>query len=292
MMSKSEKWKSGFILFYMFLCIIPVILFFLFILCNSFISSDEFIKTYGMIEHGNRISQYAQLSLLPEKFSFEQYIGAFWENSDFWYYFWNSVGISGFIAVGTVVVSTGGAYALSKLHFPGKRLVLLSVILIMMLPYQIMLAPQMMMMDKIGLLNHNASVILPNIFTTFGVYLLYQFMQNIPKECLDAAQMDGAGHIHIFFKIVLPQVKDGISALLILNLIDTWNLVEQPLLFLENQYQYPLSVILSEGETLIENHVFACCVIFVIPILLVFLACKDSLLNGISSSVLNIEVEI
>ena len=286
MRNKGERLKSGLILLYMFLCILPVILFFLFILCNSFLSSDEFLKNYGMIEHGNRISQYAELSLLPEKFSFEQYKGALWENSDFWYYFWNSVRISGLIAAGTVVVSTGGAYALSKLHSPGKRLVLLSVILIMMLPYQIMLAPQMMLMDKIGLLNHSASVILPNIFTTFGVYLLYQFMENIPKECSEAAQMDGAGHILIFFKIILPQIKDGISALLILNLIDTWNLVEQPLLFLENQYQYPLSVILSEGETLIENHVFACCVIFLIPVLLVFLACKDSLLNGISSSVL------
>ncbi|HIW82244.1 MAG TPA: carbohydrate ABC transporter permease [Candidatus Acetatifactor stercoripullorum] len=286
MRNKGERLKSGLILLYMFLCILPVILFFLFILCNSFLSSDEFLKNYGMIEHGKRISQYAELSLLPEKFSFEQYKGALWENSDFWYYFWNSVRISGLIAAGTVVVSTGGAYALSKLHFPGKRLVLLSVILIMMLPYQIMLAPQMMLMDKIGLLNHSASVILPNIFTTFGVYLLYQFMENIPKECSEAAQMDGAGHILIFFKIILPQIKDGISALLILNLIDTWNLVEQPLLFLENQYQYPLSVILSEGETLIENHVFACCVIFLIPVLLVFLACKDSLLNGISSSVL------
>lgn len=286
MRNKGERLKSGLILLYMFLCILPVILFFLFILCNSFLSSDEFLKNYGMIEHGNRISQYAELSLLPEKFSFEQYKGALWENSDFWYYFWNSVRISGLIAAGTVVVSTGGAYALSKLHFPGKRLVLLSVILIMMLPYQIMLAPQMMLMDKIGLLNHSASVILPNIFTTFGVYLLYQFMENIPKECSEAAQMDGAGHILIFFKIILPQIKDGISALLILNLIDTWNIVEQPLLFLENQYQYPLSVILSEGETLIENHVFACCVIFLIPVLLVFLACKDSLLNGISSSVL------
>lgn len=286
MRNKGERLKSGLILLYMFLCILPVILFFLFILCNSFLSSDEFLKNYGMIEHGKRISQYAELSLLPEKFSFEQYKGALWENSDFWYYFWNSVRISGLIAAGTVVVSTGGAYALSKLHFPGKRLVLLSVILIMMLPYQIMLAPQMMLMDKIGLLNHSASVILPNIFTTFGVYLLYQFMENIPKECSEAAQMDGAGHILIFFKIILPQIKDGISALLILNLIDTWNIVEQPLLFLENQYQYPLSVILSEGETLIENHVFACCVIFLIPVLLVFLACKDSLLNGISSSVL------
>ena len=286
MRNKGERLKSGLILLYMFLCILPVILFFLFILCNSFLSSDEFLKNYGMIEHGKRISQYAELSLLPEKFSFEQYKGALWENSDFWYYFWNSVRISGLIAAGTVVVSTGGAYALSKLHFPGKRLVLLSVILIMMLPYQIMLAPQMMLMDKIGLLNHSASVILPNIFTTFGVYLLYQFMENIPKECSEAAQMDGAGHILIFFKIILPQIKDGISALLILNLIDTWNLVEQPLLFLENQYQYPLSVILSEGETLIENHVFACCDIFLIPVLLVFLACKDSLLNGISSSVL------
>ena len=91
MKSKSEKWKSGLILLYMFLCIVPVILFFVFILCNSFLSSNEFIKTYGMIEHGNRISQYAQLSLLPKKISLEQYKGAFWDNSDFWYYFWNSV---------------------------------------------------------------------------------------------------------------------------------------------------------------------------------------------------------
>ena len=286
MKSKKEKWMVRLILLFMFICTLPVILFLLFIFCNSFLSSSEFISRYGMAEHGNQVSQYVQFSFFPKKISLDQYKDAFWNHSNFWYYFWNSAKISIFIVIGTVVVSALGAYAFAKLHFPCKQILFLGIIVFMMLPYQVMLSPQILLLDQIKLLNHTSSVILPNIFTTLGVYLLYQFMLNIPKECIEAAKMDGAGHIKIFFSIVLPQIKDGIYTLIILNLIDTWNLVEQPLLFLKNQYQYPLSVILSEGEEVIENNVFACCVIFLIPILLVFLACKDGLLNGIGNSVL------
>ena len=286
MRNRKEKWMERIIFIFMFLCTLPVVLFLLFILCNSFLSPSEFINRYGMMKHGNQNFQYVKFSFFPDKIFLEQYKEAFWDHSDFWYYFWNSTRISVFICIGTVIVSTLGAYAFAKLRFLGKRILLLGVIVFMMLPYHVMLSPQMMLLDQIGLLNHNSSVILPNLFTSFGVYLLYQFMVSIPKEYLEAAKLDGAGHITIFLKIVLPQVKDGIHTLIILNIIDTWNMVEQPLLFLKNQYQYPLSVVLSEGEELIEYNVFACCVVFLIPILLVFLICRNGLLNGIQNSVL------
>lgn len=286
MKHKKIEWKLIFTLFFLCICILPVILFLGFIFCNSFLSSKEFTENYGMIDNGNQISQYAVFSFFPKQFSFEQYQYAFWEQSDFWFYFWNSVKISAFIAIGTILISTLSAYTLAKLDFFCKRWLLLGIILFMMLPPQIMLAPQLMLLEQIGLRNHDSAVILPNIFTTFGTYFLYQFITQIPKEYTEAAQMDGAKEKHIFFFIILPQIKDGISALLILNLIDTWNLVEQPILYLKHQYQYPLSVILAEGETLFQTHIFSCCVVFFIPILLVFLICKDSLLDGIQNSVL------
>lgn len=280
-----KGWKFWLSLLFLLACVLPVLLFWGFIFCNSFLSSAEFAERYGMAESGNRISQYAVLSLFPKQVSIEQYKNAFWDNSDFWFYFWNSVRISGLIAIGTIVVSTLGAYALARWEFPCKRWIFLGVIVFMMLPYQVMLAPQMMLLERMDLLNRSSAVILPNIFTTFGTYLLYQFMVQIPSECMEAAQVDGASEGRIFLSIVLPQVRDGISALMILNFIDTWNLVEQPLLYLENQYQYPLSVVLSGGEEWIAQDVFACCVVFFIPILLAFLACKDSLLDGIQNSV-------
>lgn len=249
-------------------------------------SGNEYIDTYGMVADGNQIGQYAKLALFPKSISFEQYINILFKNSDFLFYFWNSIWISVPSAFGLIVVSFFGGYGFAKFEFLGKKALFLCMILIVMIPYQLMLAPQLMVMNKMNLLNTRLAVILPNVFLPFGTYLMYQFMRNVPDECLEAAKVDGAGQFMILFHIVLPQVRTGIVSLLILNLIDTWNLVEQPLIFIQNQFKYPLSVVLSDMGQDMKNNIFACCLVFLVPLVLMFLICKDNLLEGIQKSII------
>lgn len=273
--------KKKLIAIYMWICVLPVILFGGSMIVCSFLSEAELSGKLAGIGDGS----FHGVFLFPEKLSFAQYLNAFWNHSDFWFYFWNSVLISGAILLGTLVVSIPAAFALLQMKGRVKRMLLTFVILLMLVPFQVFLAPQMMVLSSFGLLNTKASVILPGIFTMLGVYLLYQFMHKVPQESLEAAKLDGAGTVTILHSIVLPQIKEGISALVILNLIDTWNMVEQPLFYIENAFKRPLSVILSESGQLASENVFAGCVVFMIPMVLIFLLCRRSLIAGIQEAV-------
>ena len=116
-----------------------------------------------------------------------------------------------------------------------------------------------------------AAIILPSSFSAFGVCLLRQYMRYVPDETIEAAHVDGASYIKILFRIVIPQVKGGMAALIILTFIDCWNMVEQIIVYLEDSSKYPLSVTmryLSESD---PGVIFACGVIFAVPPLLLYL---------------------
>lgn len=108
------------------------------------------------------------------------------------------------------------------------------------------LVPNYIIADKLGLLNMASAIILPGIFAAFGVFMLRQFMLSIPYALVEAAQLDGAGHYRIFYRIMLPLMKPGIAALIVLLFVDYWNMVEQPLIFLEDAFKQPLSLIYPE----------------------------------------------
>lgn len=119
------------------------------------------------------------------------------------------------------------------------------------MPFQVTLVPNYIMAEKLGLLNSPNAIILPGIFAAFGVFMLRQFMLPIPYSYIEAAKLDGAGHLRIFSTIIVPMIKPGMAALVILLFVDYWNMVEQPLIFLDDPYKQPLSVYLSrinEGE--------------------------------------------
>lgn len=197
-------------------------------------------------------------------------------NSDYWFALWNSCELSIPIMLGMVCVGTLGGYGLAKFHFNGKKVVLILYILFMLIPFQVLLAPQYRLLYTLGLTENAWSVILPNLFSPFGAYLIYNYAMQIDDEVLEAARVDGAREGKIFINIVLPQLKSGIAALTVLNLVDTWNLVEQPLVFFSEEYRYPLSIAMN--ETVGMNVVG--CIIFVLPLFLVFLLGKDALIDG------------
>lgn len=253
-----------------------------FVIMITFWGTGEYQKNYGIVSNGGAGENYAEFRLLPEDFSLEQYKNTLWENSDFWFYFWNSCGISIPIAIGITIVGGLGGYAFAIYHFRGSKFILYLFILLMMVPYQVLLAPQFRLLFDLNLINHSLSVVLPNIFAPFGVFLVYQYASKIPQEQIEAARVDGAGEIYIFFKVALPQLVNGLISLFLLNMIDTWNMIEQPLVFLGEEFRFPLSVALNQSGNGDALQGFVGCLLYIIPL---FMLGYDKLIDGISNSI-------
>ena len=152
------------------------------------------------------------------------------------------------------------------------------------MPYQVTLVPNYLVINKMNLLNTRWAIILPGVFSPFSVFILTKYMKRIPKSIIEAAELDGASEIRIFWSIFMPLCKSTLYSVAILVFIDYWNMVEQPLILLTDQELYPLSVFLSkinEGDTGIA---LAIAVIYMVPPVLLFLYSEDYLIDGIAYS--------
>lgn len=264
----------------------------LFMLMGSFMGATEIQKNFSIVSDGGvssglyDVPHYAALHLIPDQFTLQQYYDALFPTTRFWTNFWNSIYLSLPILGGVIIAAPLCGYGLAKFRFPGKRIILFLYLILMMLPYQVTLVPNYLVLNMFNLIGSRASVILPNIFTTFGCYLVMQFAEKIPDDTLESARLDGLSEVGVYFRIALPQMKTGIAALAILNLSDTFAMVEQPLVFLQNQTKQPLSVSLTYINQSDITIAFVSGIIFIIPLLLIFLLGKDRLVQGISESVI------
>lgn len=153
----------------------------------------------------------------------------------------------------------------------------------MLMPYQVTLVPNYMVSKWLHILNTKWAIWLPGMMSPFSVYLLTKFMKRIPTGIIEAAKVDGAGEFRIFWNICVPLCKGALFSAGILVFVDYWNMVEQPLILLNDSEQYPLSIFLSQinsGET---GLAFAVAVIYMVPNLLLFFYGEDYLVEGISS---------
>ncbi|QAA32319.1 carbohydrate ABC transporter permease [Clostridium manihotivorum] len=219
---------------------------------------------------------------IPNSFTLIQYYEVFLRKPDFLLKFLNSLILTIPIILGQIVVSVLGAYAFAKIEFPFKNQFFFGFVLLMIMPYQVTLVPTYILMKKLNLIGTYTSVIFPNIFSTFGVFLLTQFMKSIPEDQCQSAKIDGASHLKVLLKIIIPQCKSSIASLGILCFIDNWNMIEQPLILL-NDNQQPLSTYLP---TICNNPnsvclAFACAVIFILPAVFIFIKGEKLLLEGI-----------
>ncbi|MFX0547844.1 carbohydrate ABC transporter permease [Hathewaya histolytica] len=233
----------------------------------------------GVNEVSDAIENY-KFHIIPECFTLIQYYDILLKKPDFLIKFWSSVILVVPIVVGQIMVSILGAYAFAKMKFPFKKYIFFMFILLMIMPYQVTLVPIYIIMKKLNLVGSFSSVILPGIFSTFGVFLMTQFLKSIPDEQCEAAKIDGANNFEILFKIIIPQCKGAVVSLAILCFIDNWNMIEQPLILLGNEKQ-PLSTFLSQINSKDIGLAFACGVMFMIPAIFVFLKGEKRLLEGI-----------
>ena len=222
--------------------------------------------------------------ILPEDFSIRNWKAVLYDTPAYLLHFWNSVWLSFPVVAGSVFISALTGYGLSQIPFKGKRLCLLTMIVMMLLPFQVTLTPSFILFDWLGLLGNRLAVILPNIFHPLGMVAMTYFMGAVPAETLEAARIDGAGELRLFFRVALPQAKGGIALLALYSFLDVWNLVEPVLVLIADTVKYPMSIALRSFSQANPGVLAACAVLLVLPALLIFAMTRQALTEGMRIS--------
>lgn len=257
---------------------------------NSFMTSSEISANYGVMfnnissDKKTYISETLNLKFIPDKVSFSQYFAVLFKSPEYLLKFWNSVILVVPVTFFQIVTALSASYGFARYDGRIKQIIFFAYIILMLMPYQVTLVPNFLVADKLGILNTRWAIILPGIFSPFSVFLLTKVMKRIPTSYIEAAKLDGASEWQIFRHICLPLCKSAIFSVTLLVFIDYWNMVEQPLILLEDKEMHPLSVFLSEINTGDVGLAFAVAVIYMIPTLLMFLYGEDYLVEGITYS--------
>ncbi len=198
--------------------------------------------------------------------------------------FWNSVKLTGLIIGGQMLIAVPAAWALAVCRFRLRKILFTLYVILMLMPFQITMLSQYLVLNGLSLMNTHWAVVFPAVFSTFPVFLIYRGFASLPEELLEAARVDGAGELGVFWHIGLPLGMPGILSAVVLGFLESWNLIEQPLAFLENRQLWPLSLYLPEIGPDQAGAAFAASVITLIPSSLVFWLGQDYLEQGIISS--------
>ena len=247
----------------------------------SFFSPEE-IKAFMETRGNYDASVWMEIKLAPRVFSLSQYYNILIEDVSVLRLLCNSAMYTVAILLGQALVIPAMAYALSRFKFRGRDAIFFIVIMLMLLPFQVTMVPNVLTLRAMGLLNTAWAVILPTCFAPFYIFLVRQFMVGLPRELLEAAEVDGAGTFRCFIHVALPVCRPILGAAVALSFADCWNLVEQPLTYLAGQTQLmPLSVMfnqLTENPSGVE---FAGAALYILPALLIYLYFKKNILSGI-----------
>jgi len=199
----------------------------------------------------------------------------------------NSIIIAIFAVVITVFINLLCGYTFAKFRFAGRNVLFFAILGALMVPIQVIIVPEFLIVSALGLLNTHWGVILPRAAEAFGIFMVRQFMVSIPDELLEAARLDGAGEFSIFLRIVLPLSKPIIFVLVIFTFMWRWNDFAWPLVVLTDQSMFtlPLGLNLLRGEPNPEwGNVMAMALLTLAPMLAIFLGFQRLLIQGIAST--------
>ena len=226
-------------------------------------------------------AEFISWKLMPDYPSFANYKKLLFETPQFFVLFWNSMKLAGCILAGQLLVAVPGAWGFAVYPVKGSRALFALYVVLMLLPFQVTMLSSYLVLNKLHLLNTHQAIILPAVFSTFPVFLSYGGFRSIPPQILEAARIDGAGELAIFVKLGLPLGKSGLLSAMVLGFLEYWNLMEQPMAFLEEKALWPLSLYLPEITLGQAGYAFCVSVIMLIPAVFVFVMGQDYLEQGI-----------
>ena len=226
---------------------------------------------------------YALWRLFPLYPTLKNVVEVLFDSPEFFHMFWNTMKLTAGIISGQVLFAVPAAWGLARYSFFGKKLIYQIYILLMMMPFQVMMLSEYLVLEKIGLNNTLWAVILPGVFSTFSVFLMYRFFSEVPEEILEAARVDGAGEGRLFFWVGVPLGRTGIVSALLLQFLECFSMIEQPIAFLKDKSLYPLSLYLPEIEMGQTGFALCASLIALLPPLFLFMAGSDDLARGIAA---------
>lgn len=205
---------------------------------------------------------------------------------EFYTVFWNSLLTVGTILLFQLIVAIPSAWAFARFKFRGKKLLFNLYVIFMLMPFQVTMLSQYLVLDKMNLMNNRWAIILPAVFSTFSVFLIYRGFADIPEDVIDSARIDGANEFKALRHIGLPLGKHGVLACMVLCFLDYWNMVEQPLTFLKDKKLFPLSLYLPTLDLSQAEMILSASVVTLIPSVFVFVIGQDYLEQGIIATAL------
>ena len=223
-------------------------------------------------------------ALFPQAagFSLEPVYQVFLATPEYLLVFWRTLALCALIVAGQTVLSVLAGLGFAKDHFPGKGLCFFLLLVVMVLPLQVTLVPNFRILGTLGLLDTQWALVLPALFAPLGTFLMTQSFRAVPDEILEAAQLDGANMVQALGKILVPMSKNGLACVVVLTFLETWTMVEQPMAYLKDTSQHPLSVALATTQARDVGVQLACCLLALLPPLLLFLGLRKELLEGIA----------
>ena len=257
--------------------LVPVAVTFLYSFCSP-AEIRAFMKTRGSYDD----AAWMEVKLTPQMFSLSQYYEILIRDTTILREFVNSAFYTVMILLGQAVVIPMMAYGLSRFRFKGRDAIFFGIIMLMLLPFQVTMVPNVLTLRSIGLLNTVWAVIMPMWFSPFYIFLIRQFMVGLPNELMEAAQMDGAGTFRCYVHVVIPVCRPVIGAAVALSFADCWNLVEQPMTYLSQRADLqPLSVMFNQLASESTGIEFAGAALYILPALYIYLYFLKDILAGI-----------
>lgn len=232
--------------------------------------------------------QQPQLNLLPDTPQWENYEDILSEDN-FYRSYTNSLFVVILVLLGTVSSITLVAYAFSRLQWRGRNVVFAMMMATLMLPYQATLVPQYVLFFELGWIRTFNPIIIPGFFAGGAtlIFLLRQFMMGLPPELDEAAMIDGANPLQIWWYIILPLSRPAVATITVFLFVGQWNNLLQPLIYLQRPELYTMPIYVAQKNNLQESpipwqEIMTASVLFVIPVLIVFILTQRYFTEGIA----------
>ncbi|MCM1127742.1 MAG: carbohydrate ABC transporter permease [Lachnospiraceae bacterium] len=266
----------------LFLLLLPallVVLPVLVLLSGSLMDTYELRRYLSTVFTGG--STFISWKLIPDYPSFANYKKLLFETPQFFILFWNSMKLVVCILLGQLIMAVPAAWGFAVYQVKGSRILFALYVVLMLMPFQVTMLSSYLVLNRLSLLNTHQAIILPAVFSTFPVFLSYGGFRSIPGQLLEAARIDGAGELTIFLRLGIPLGKSGLLSAMVLGFLEYWNMMEQPMAFLEEKALWPLSLYLPEITWGQAGFAFCASVITLIPAVFVFVLGQDYLEQGI-----------